>query len=99
MFEDFKEVKPDCYCLGGDIAHYRQEKYARAVAKISDLQGECNLLADVLRDAYEVVKTIEGEDSDEADKLAELRMSIEYALAAYDERRISTANVRPNSLP
>lgn len=56
------------------------------------LYGECLLLADVLRDAFEVVKTIEGEDSDECDKLQGLRMSIEYALAAYDERRIDTAN-------
>lgn len=58
------------------------------------LYGECLLLADVLRDAFEVVKTIEGEDSDECDKLQGLRMSIEYALAAYDERRIDTANVK-----
>jgi len=33
------------------------------------LKGECLLLADVLRDAYEVIKTIEGEDTDESDKL------------------------------
>ena len=58
-----------------------------------ELYGECLLLADILRDAFEVVKTIEGEDSDECDKLQGLRMSIEYALAAYDERRIDTPNV------
>ena len=93
------EVKPDCYCLGGDKAHYSEAKYqslqrtyeqARDEAK--HLYGECLMLADVLRDAFEVVKTIEGEDSDECDKLQDLRISIEYALAAYDERRIETAN-------
>ena len=93
------EVKPDCYCLGGDKAHYSEAKYqslqrtyeqARDEAK--HLYGECLMLADVLRDAFEVVKTIEGEDPDECDKLQDLRISIEYALAAYDERRIETAN-------
>lgn len=93
------QVKPDCYCLGGNRAHYSEAKYqslqrtyeqARDEAK--HLYGECLMLADVLRDAFEVVKTIEGEDSDECDKLQGLRMSIEYALAAYDERRIDTAN-------
>ena len=29
------------------------------------MKGECLLLADVLRDAFEVVKTVEGEDTDE----------------------------------
>jgi hypothetical protein len=92
-------VKPDCYCLGGDKAHYSEPKYkslqfvyeqARDEAK--HLYGECLMLADVLRDAYEVIKTVQGEDSDECEKLQDLRMSIEYALAAYDERRIETAN-------
>jgi thioredoxin-like negative regulator of GroEL len=95
------QVKPDCYCLGGNRAHYSEAKYqslqrtyeqARDEAK--HLYGECLMLADVLRDAFEVVKTIEGEDSDECDKLQGLRMSIEYALAAYDERRIDTANAK-----
>ena len=99
------EVKPDCYCLGGDKAHYSEAKYqslqrtyeqARGEAK--HLYGECLMLADVLRDAFEVVKTIEGEDSDECDKLQDLRISIEYALAAYDERRIETANVEVTGL-
>jgi len=82
-------------------AHYSEAKYqslqrtyeqARDEAK--HLYGECLMLADVLRDAFEVVKTIEGEDPDECDKLQDLRISIEYALAAYDERRIETANVQ-----
>lgn len=53
------------------------------------LKGECMMLADVLRDAFEVIKTVEGEDSDECDKLQDLRISIEYALGAYDDRRVS----------
>lgn len=48
------------------------------------LKGECLMLVDVLRDAFEVIKTVEGEDSDECDKLSDLHMSIEYALALYD---------------
>lgn len=43
---------------------------------------------DVLRDAYEVVKTIEGEDTDESDKLTGLCLSIAHALALYDDERM-----------
>ena len=93
------QVKPDCYCLGGNRAHYSEAKYqslqrtyeqARDEAK--HLYGECLMLADVLRDAFEVVKTIEGEDSDECDKLTGLCLSMAHALALYDERRIETPN-------
>lgn len=85
-----QEVKPDCYCLGGTEAHYSEKKYLslrrtydEAVKECGHLRGECLLLADILRDAFEVVKTVEGEDSDECNKLSDLRMNIEYALAAY----------------
>ena len=57
-----------------------------------ELRGECVLLADVLRDAFEVVKTIEGENSDESDKLTGLCLSIAHALALYDDERIKAAN-------
>ena len=57
------------------------------------LYGECLLLADVLRDAFEVVKTIEGEEQDECDKLTGLCLSMAHALALYDERRIEPPNV------
>ena len=63
----------------------------RANENERQLKGECRLLADVLRDAFEVIKTIEGDDTDEREKLSDLRMSIEYALAAYDEHRIASA--------
>ena len=53
------------------------------------MKGECLLLADVLRDAFEVIKTIEGEDTDEIDGLTSLRLSIAHALALYDNQRIS----------
>ena len=56
------------------------------------MKGECLLLADVLRDAFEVVKTVEGEDTDESDKLTGLCLSIAHALALYDDERIKAAN-------
>ena len=56
------------------------------------MKGECLLLADVLRDAFEVVKTIEGEEQDECDKLTGLCLSMAHALALYDERRIEPPN-------
>lgn len=52
------------------------------------LEGECLLLADVLRDAFEVVKTVEADEQDESDKLTSLCLSIAHALALYDDRRM-----------
>lgn len=100
------EVNPDCYCIGGDKAHYSEAKYqslqrtyeqARDEAK--HLYGECLLLADVLRDAFEVVKTIEGEEQDECDKLTGLCLSMAHALALYDERRIEPPNAEVTGRP
>lgn len=62
------------------------------------LYGECLLLADVLRDAFEVVKTIEGEEQDECDKLTGLCLSMAHALALYDERRIEPPNPKLTGL-
>ena len=56
------------------------------------MKGECLLLADVLRDAFEVIKTIEGEDTDESDGLTSLCLSIAHALALYDGQRLEAAN-------
>ena len=58
----------------------------------SELYSECLLLADVLRDALEVIKTVEGEEQDECDKLTGLCLSIAHALALYDDERIKAAN-------
>jgi hypothetical protein len=63
------------------------------------LYGECLLLADVLRDAFEVVKTIEGEEQDECDKLTGLCLSMAHALALYDERRIEPPNAEVTGRP
>ena len=65
-----------------------------AAAEIENLKGECILLADVLRDAFEVIKTIEGEDTDESDGLTGLCLSIAHALALYDDERIKAANAK-----
>lgn len=65
------------------------------------MKGECLLLADVLRDAFEVVKTVEGEEQDECDKLTGLCLSIAHALALYDDeriKRIKTPNVELGGL-
>ena len=55
------------------------------------LRQECNLLADVLRDAYEVIKTVEGENIDEDERLLDLRMTIAATLSGYDKERIAKA--------
>jgi len=60
---------------------------------VAQLDCKCLMLADVLRDAFDVVKTVEGEDSDEAGRLSDLRIRIEYALAGYDEQRIEEARL------
>lgn len=102
--ERLREIKIGSYTVdeGSHSKHFAVAAVCREAAQEIEraneherqLKGECLMLADVLRDAFEVVKTVEGESIDEADKLSDLRMSIEYALAAYDERRIDTANVQ-----
>ena len=63
------------------------EEIERSHEREKQLYGECLLLADVLRDAFEVVKTVEGEEQDECDKLTGLCLSIAHALALYDEKK------------
>ena len=65
-----------------------RDRAAPASDRVEQLRQECNLLADVLRDAYEVIKTVEGENSDEDERLWDLRMVIEAALSGYDKDRI-----------
>lgn len=74
------------------VCEQAAEEIERSNERERQLYGECLLLADVLRDAFEVVKTVEGEDADESDKLTGLCLSIAHALALYDDQRIKTAN-------
>ena len=71
------------------VAHAAAAALEHATTHEQQLKGECLLLADVLRDAYEVIKTIEGEDTDESDGLTSLCLSIAHALALYDDQRIT----------
>lgn len=50
----------------------------------TQLRGEANVLADILRDAAKVIKTIEGESSEEEESLWKLRYMIDMALGPYD---------------
>ena len=56
-----------------------------------ELIGENKLLAEALRDAYEVVKTMIGESFEEDAMLHNLRWNIKYALETHDERRLKDA--------
>jgi len=89
--ERLREIKIGDYTVdnGSHSKHFAVRPVCEeAAAEIEKLKGECLLLADVLRDAYEVVKTIEGEDTDESDKLTGLCLSIAHALALYDDERM-----------
>lgn len=66
-----------------------RDRAALANERVEQLRQECNLLADVLRDAYEVIKTVEGENSDEDERLLDLRLTIDAALSGYDKARIA----------
>ena len=56
-----------------------------------ELIGENNLLSEALRDAYEVIKTIVGENFEEDAALHNLRWNIKYAIETHDERRMRKA--------
>ena len=83
----------------GSLCREAAAEIERSNERERQLYGECLLLADILRDAYGVVKTIEGEEQDECDKLTGLCLSMAHALALYDERRIETPNALGNRLP
>jgi hypothetical protein len=54
-----------------------------AAERLAALDGETLLLADIMRDAYQVISVIEADDSDEDDSLHDLLMSMAHALALY----------------
>ena len=49
----------------------------------ADQKGERAVLAGLLRDCDAVLATIEADDSDEAEKVRDLRMALAYALDPY----------------
>lgn len=56
---------------------------AELLKSIAELTGEANTLAGILCDCYVVLETIVPDDSDEAERLSDLRMAITYALDPY----------------
>lgn len=70
------------------VEHYTVPLF-RLLPKDEALYHQSILLADILLDAYEVINTVEGEDSHEHEKLCDLRISIENALALFDSSRIT----------
>ena len=69
-----------------DIDELAQEVIERQDEVIANLKGESNVLASILRDAFEVIKTIEPENSDEEERLWQLRYMIEMAISPYSRR-------------
>ena len=65
------------YC---DIEKQRDNWKMRA----TNIQGEANVLVAILRDAYEVIKTIEGESTEEEESLLQLRRSMALAFSTYN---------------
>ena len=55
-----------------------------AAERLAALDGETLLLADIMRDAYDVIAVIEADDSDEDESLRDLKIKMSYALAMYD---------------
>jgi len=52
-------------------------------ARIGSLSGEILMMRDVLKEAYEVIATIEADDSDESEMLYGLRNAISHAIAPH----------------
>lgn len=69
-----------------DIDDLAQEVIERQDELIANLKGESSVLASILRDAFEVIKTIEPENSDEEERLWQLRYMIEMAISPYSRR-------------
>ena len=61
----------------------RSERMAMREPTIEELRGENAVLAGLLRDCDAVLAAIEADDSDEAEKVRDLRMALAYALDPY----------------
>ena len=70
----------------GEIDDLAEEVIKRQEIDVVHLKGENNVLASILRDAFEVIKTIEPENTDEEERLFQLRYMIEMAISPYSRR-------------
>lgn len=70
----------------GEIDDLAEEVIKRQEIDVVHLKGENNVLASILRDAFEVIKTIEPENTDEEERLWQLRYMIEMAISPYSRR-------------
>lgn len=61
----------------------KNEREHAACREIERQRGESLVLADIIRDCDAVLATIEPENDDEAERLADLRRAIVYALDPY----------------
>lgn len=69
--------------MGGLGVFLRSERIVIREPTIEELRGENAVLAGLLRDCDEVLATIEADDSDESEKVRDLRMALAYALDPY----------------
>lgn len=71
------------------VADLTEEVIERQDKDIATLKGEAAVLADILRDAYEVIKTIEGENSDEQERLRDLCIRLVWAIQPEQREKIA----------
>lgn len=82
-----------------DVPRLAADEIVNLRREIVGLTGETHVLADILRDANEVIKTIEPENSDEEERLWQLRYMIEMAISPYNGARLSNeTNVTADTL-
>lgn len=70
----------------GDIDDLAEEVIKRLEIDVVHLKGENNVLASILRDAFDVIKTIDPENTEEEERLWQLRYMIEMAVSPYSLR-------------
>lgn len=70
----------------GEIDDLAEEVIKRLEIDVVHLKGENNVLASILRDAFEVIKTIDPENTEEEERLFQLRYMIEMAVSPYSLR-------------
>lgn len=75
-------VRRNAHGFSHSFTALQMDKYGRdcAAEEVKVLRGQISVLVDLLRESLSVINTIEGGDSNEIERLADLELKIELAI-------------------
>ena len=75
-------IRRNAHGFTHSFSHLQMDKYGRdcAAEETKRLRGEMSVLIGLLRECLSVLNTIDGDDSDEIERLADLELKCEKAI-------------------